>query len=463
MRCSIHGVLLRNISILALVLSVGVALSSATARGQNIYVANYNGTIGEYNATTGAVVNQSLVSGSGGDIGIAISGSNLFVTNRNGTISEYNATTGAVVNATLVSGLGSPWGIAVSGANLFVACGNTGTIGEYDATTGAVVNASLVSGLSSPEEVAVSGSNLFVVNWNTGTIGEYTTSGGTVNASLVGPSGLNYPWGVAVSGSDLFVTNTAASTIGEYTTSGVVVNPALVAGLTSPSGITVSGSDLFVVNNGARTIGEYTTSGAVVNASLVSGLSNPSFVVATSAPVNGFWTNGADGNWSASGNWSGGNVPGFSGYAADTAMFGASVASGTATVTLDGASPCLTALTFANSAASYTIASGTGGTLCMLGLTSSITDAAGSHAIAASLEFASLFLVRSRYHHGDRSPCDDRGSKQPGRHAHDFGPSEWRRIHQDRFGHNCTRWVKHRWRHGFVRWYCCERRYSIDQ
>ena len=73
--------MLRNISIVALVLSVGAALSSATARGQDIYVTNYrHSTIGEY-TTSGAIVNASLVSGLNYPEGIAVSGSNLFVTN----------------------------------------------------------------------------------------------------------------------------------------------------------------------------------------------------------------------------------------------------------------------------------------------------------------------------------------------------------------------------------------------
>ena len=54
------------------------------------------------------------------------------------------------------------------------------------------------------------------------------------------------------------------------------------------------------------------------------------------APVNGVWTNGSGGNWSVYGNWLGGNVPGVSGYADDTATFGAAATSGTSvTVTLD--------------------------------------------------------------------------------------------------------------------------------
>src|SRR5205823_2530636 len=88
--------------------------------------------------------------------GIAVSGGNLWVTsNSGGTIGEYNATTGATINASLVSGLSGPQLIAVSAGNLFVANTGAGTIGEYNATTGAAVNASLVSGLNGPYGIAV--------------------------------------------------------------------------------------------------------------------------------------------------------------------------------------------------------------------------------------------------------------------------------------------------------------------
>src|ERR1022692_3698910 len=105
----------------ALVAAVAVAALWAmpgTARGQIFETNNVNNTIGEYNATTGATVNASLVSGLSSPEGIAVSGGDLFVVNENtNTIREYNATTGATVNASLVSGLSSPVGIAVSGGD----------------------------------------------------------------------------------------------------------------------------------------------------------------------------------------------------------------------------------------------------------------------------------------------------------------------------------------------------------
>ena len=104
---------LSAMSIMALALLAGAALMPATAQG-DIFVTNYNGTVGEY-TTSGATVNASLVSGLYEPMGIAVSGSNLFVANySSGTIGEYDAITGATVNASLVSGLSYPYGIAVT-------------------------------------------------------------------------------------------------------------------------------------------------------------------------------------------------------------------------------------------------------------------------------------------------------------------------------------------------------------
>ena len=285
---------------IACLLAVGVALSSATARGQDIYVTNYSGiigsgygdTIGEY-TTSGATVNASLVSGLTGPVSIAVSGSNLFVTTEvpatesSYKVGEYDATTGATVNASLITtGLNGPWGIAASGSNLFVSNMYGNTVGEYT-TTGATVNPALVSGVSEPAGIAVSGSNLFVVNWNGGNtswVGEYNaTTGAAVNPIIAygnNNSGHGY---VVLSGTDLFVSNCYADTISEYdATTGALLNAALVSGLSCPEGMAIFGSDLFVANRDTGTIGEYNaTTGAVVNASLISGLYNPNGIAIT--------------------------------------------------------------------------------------------------------------------------------------------------------------------------------------
>ena len=236
------------------------ALLAEQAHGQ-IYVTMTNGGgIGEYDATTGATINATLVSGVYHPVGITVSGGNLFVAfDQLGTVGEFNATTGATVNAPLVSGLNDyPWGVAVSGGNLFVGR-NRGGIGKYDATTGATVNASFISGYGTAF-IAVSGGNLFVTN-SLGTIGEYdAATGATVNAALV--SGLNSPVGIAVSGGNLYVANSGDGTIGEYNaTTGGTINASLVSGLNYPWGIAVaeailpqSISDLISIINSQSTL-----------------------------------------------------------------------------------------------------------------------------------------------------------------------------------------------------------------
>ena len=100
-------------------------------------------------------MNAALVSGLVSPVGIAVSGGNLFVADSvTGTIGEYNATTGAIVDADLISGLNGPSGIAVSGENLFVTNFQTGTIGQYT-ISGETVNASLISGLNQPTDIVV--------------------------------------------------------------------------------------------------------------------------------------------------------------------------------------------------------------------------------------------------------------------------------------------------------------------
>ncbi len=165
----------------------------------------------------------------------------IFVANFYGSnIAEY-ATSGTVVNASLIS-FAAPsevTSLALDGqGHLFVARYSTGTIGEYT-TAGAPVHASLITGLHLPTAIALDGQgDLFVSNESNSTIGEYTTSGGVVNASLIN---LGPPIGavsLALDGAGhLF---TGRSVLGEYTTAGATVNAALIAGLDNPWGLAVT-------------------------------------------------------------------------------------------------------------------------------------------------------------------------------------------------------------------------------
>jgi hypothetical protein len=87
---------------------------------------------------------------------IAISGGHLFVSNNgDGTIGEYDAVTGAPINTPFNSDFFAPRGIAFLGGNLLVADVVNNQIGELD-SSGAPINLSFIfSGLDGPEEIVV--------------------------------------------------------------------------------------------------------------------------------------------------------------------------------------------------------------------------------------------------------------------------------------------------------------------
>jgi hypothetical protein len=232
--------------------------------GNTLFVANTaSGTIGTYNATTGAPISENFITGASG--GLAVSGNTLFVAGGGpfvgtGIVSEYNASTGAVINANFITGLTTPRTIAVTGNTLFVTCNGSGPPGSilpgivsaYSATTGAAINANFITGLSNPQGLAVSGNNLFVADAGTDTISEYdATTGAVINANFImgvradGVIQFSVPIGIAVSGNDLFVANNVANgMVGKYNaTTGASIDANFISGLTGPTGLAVGSAD----------------------------------------------------------------------------------------------------------------------------------------------------------------------------------------------------------------------------
>ena len=174
-----------------------------SARAQLLYVSqldNYNTSVGEYNATTGATINTGFIA-SGNPRGLVLSDNTLFVATGFSMVGKYNATTGAPINSNFITGLLFPWALALSSNNLFVAnSGDTvapGTVGEYNATTGAAINPNFITGLGGPTGLALSGNNLFVTDNAGSRVGEYNaTTGAEINANFI--TGLVSPSGLAV-------------------------------------------------------------------------------------------------------------------------------------------------------------------------------------------------------------------------------------------------------------------------
>jgi hypothetical protein len=223
------------------------------------------------------------------------------------SVGDYNATTGAAINASLISvsaGVSYPTGLALSGDKLFVANAGSNTVGEYNINNSKVVLSNpkfIAEGLSWPIGLAISGNNLYVANGNGNeSVGVYdATTGAAINANLVPYTGvLGGPWALAVSGdgNTLFVAhyaqygnvkNIGLGSVSSYDAkSGAVINANLVLGLKGPVALAVSGNTLYVVNSGytganTGSVGTYSAgSGDAIKANFITGLDQP-FGIAT--------------------------------------------------------------------------------------------------------------------------------------------------------------------------------------
>src|SRR6202012_3176204 len=125
-------------------------VSSLAYSNRNLYYLYNNSfsesVVGEYNATTGAPVNASLVDPStsgqnqtASDVDIAASGSNIYINYHEGTggVASYSVANGVATGEKLTSGgIDDPEYLAVSGNDVFVDALNGGIVTEYNATTG---------------------------------------------------------------------------------------------------------------------------------------------------------------------------------------------------------------------------------------------------------------------------------------------------------------------------------------
>lgn len=163
------------------------ALYNIVVSGGNLFVAEEstsgNFSIGKY-GIDGSRINPGFIPLP--DVqteDLIVSGNDLFVAEANGTIGEYGLD-GSTVSTALLSGFSLPTAIAISGSDIFVADYNKGTIGEYG-LDGSTIDASLVTGLDNPGSLYIYNGDIYVSNMGNGTIGEYGLDGTPVNASLI--------------------------------------------------------------------------------------------------------------------------------------------------------------------------------------------------------------------------------------------------------------------------------------
>jgi hypothetical protein len=283
-----------------LLAAVALWAMPATACAQEIFVATESsgrtaGEVGVY-SLSGTPINASLITGLNEPTSLLVSGNNLYVTNfGNGTVGEYNATTGAPINATLISGLphtvnDGPFGLALYNGNLFVSTEYGFRISEYNATTGAAINPNFVLA-GEPTAMAVANGDLFVTNPDVYAISEYNaTTGATINPDLFTTSVHTDIAGIIASGNDLFIGDYYNGAV-EYSTSGALVNSSFISGAKAVSSLATSSGNFFLTTDYEYTgyVSEYSSAGTLLNSSLIPNLDFPSDIVIATVPEPASW------------------------------------------------------------------------------------------------------------------------------------------------------------------------------
>jgi autotransporter-associated beta strand protein len=280
-------------------------------------------------------------------------------------------------------------GSAAAGSYQILTCGGTSAAGSFSGLTGALASTFHTAVVDVPANQAV-----YVDLYNYAAAAPITPATIDLGRVHVG----------APATQTLTVQNTAP--VGAYT-------EALAAAFGTPAtGLTASGSIAGLAGGGTDStslvVGLDTSSGGTRSGSVPisltsvaatgSGLSNTA-LAGQSVTVTGFvytgqgvWDKDGSGTYSAVGTWqNAGGVPGLDGAysAGDTATFGGVLTAGPATVSLDGATPTLSGLTFA-SPFGYVLSQGSGGSLDLAGNggPATVTVAAGSHSITAPVGLA---------------------------------------------------------------------------
>ena len=268
----------------------------ATSHAQNLYISSFdNGSVGEYNGTTGAAVSDfTTISPGFGVEGVAVSGGTLYVPAPSGTtVREYDATAGGATTGSISpSGLDGPVGVAVSGNDIYVSNVDGDTVGGYNITTGdPLPGFTTITGLNEPLGLTVSGGYLYVADTDNHRVVKYNATTGALVASFTFPGFINDPIDVAVSGNDMYVT--IGNTVAEFDATTGTQNMAFTppSGLQVAWGVAVSGSTVYVADagNNVNTVFAFnaTTGAAVPGFTCNSGLDNPRFIAVenNSAPV----------------------------------------------------------------------------------------------------------------------------------------------------------------------------------
>ena len=169
---------------------------------------------------------------------------NYGVSGTGGTIGHASLT-GTDVDQSLVKGASGPVGIVVHGGYVYwsnpgVDAGSPGTTIGRAKLDGTDVNQSFITGLNSPHSIVISGKHIYWASRYGNTIGRANLDGTGVDSSFI--TGAIGPWGVAISGHYIYWTNYGANggsngtTIGRADLDGTPRGPELHHRCSRPGG-----------------------------------------------------------------------------------------------------------------------------------------------------------------------------------------------------------------------------------
>ncbi len=425
---STSGATTNNLSLAASTTTAGSLASTETLT----LVSNANGVAGLSNGTATVVGSPVAITTTGGvydfadakytggalafgNVRTGASLGNQTVAFGNQTITNasfqdllnVSATTGnTAVTATGFTGLAPSTSGATTG-NLTVAV-STATAGSLASTEtlSLVSNANGVAGLSNGTASVV------------GSPAAVTTTGGVYDYANPGYTGGNLDFGNVHIGAS--PANQSVAFTNAAITNATFQDSLDVSATTGNSKLNATGFTALAANAAAQnlSIAANTASPGSLAATLsltltsdangISGLSNTSLTPVNSITVTGnvysglgVWNTDGNGNWSDFSKWTtSGGAPGLaSGFQTgqDTATFAGAAATSNPTVSLQGANPAVSSLTFNNATKSYTIDAAGGGTLTLDNTVNSASAAIavnnGSHFISAPLNLNSNTVV----------------------------------------------------------------------
>jgi hypothetical protein len=282
-----------NFRILALAVIACAVWSLPGEAFAQLYVGQ-SGSIGEYDASTGAAINADFITGSNVASAHLTLSNGLLYGSTGFNVNVYDFATGAVVHNNFIAGGPIIQGVAVSGNTLFAANQVNNSVGAYDPSTGATINVNFLGAVPQPLGLTLSGNTLYVTDTYPGAgVGTYNaTTGAAINPAFISSSSghLAVPRGMAIVGNDLYVVSSNVGVGVFNATTGAVINASLVTGLSDAQDVAVAGNVLYVTDSGSGaagtgSVGEYdATTGAPVNRNLITGLSNPQGIIVVPAP-----------------------------------------------------------------------------------------------------------------------------------------------------------------------------------